>query len=307
MTQPPPPPYGPGPGQPYQADPPPKKSNRVLWLVIGGIVASCIIGLAVQVIGDRRETDAATAATSEWKPPPTTPPVTPATYELIEDGRQISMMVTTDNRAALEAAWNVMFSEFVKTHPEDGYFVYIDCAVGPAGNRLGVGKIAIGKIGQARTGLGAPGATVKYFGDVEWNNGRTCNPDMPIAPTVARTATATPSPDFPAGLDPRCSPAPADLVDRIAAKLNDGDHRVAHAVVVDGPDGTYIGASVVASDGLMIERSDVWVDTSRGLVAASSGAKRTTSLPNAISESDADTRDIADLCAWKWAKASGYA
>ncbi len=145
-----------------------------MWIILAVIILSAVIGIAVKAVGQNADDNSAAATTTTWTPVPTPPPVAPASYELIEDGKKISMMVTTDNRAALEAAWNVMFSDFVKTHPDDGYFIYIDCAVGPPGNRLGVGKIAIGKIGQARTGLGAPGATVKYFGDVDWNNGRTC-------------------------------------------------------------------------------------------------------------------------------------
>lgn len=201
MTQPPPPP---NPGTP------PKKSNRMLWLILGGIALSCVIGLVVQVIGERRESDSAAAAvTTTFQPP--APPVAATT-----------------------------------------------------------------------------------------------------APKLTRTATATPSPDFPAGLDPRCSQAPADLVEEISAKLNDPNHRVAHAVLLTSATGTpYIGASLVASDGLMIEKSDVWVNTkSRGMTAATAGARRNTDLPKTSDVLDIDLggEDVqtADMCAWKWAQASGY-
>lgn len=200
MTQPPPPPH---------PSAPPKKSNRMLWLILGGIALSCVIGLVVQVIGERRESDSAAAATTTFQPP--APPVAPTT-----------------------------------------------------------------------------------------------------APKLTRTATATPSPDFPAGLDPRCSQAPADLVEKISAKLTDPNHRVAHAVLLTSATGTpYIGASLVASDGLMIEKSDVWVNTkSRGMTAATAGARRNTDLPKTSDVLDIDLggEDVqtADMCAWKWAQASGY-
>ncbi|MGW5316706.1 hypothetical protein [Nocardia thailandica] len=138
-------------------------------------------------------------------------------------------------------------------------------------------------------------------------------PAATTAPKVQRTATAIPSPDFPAGLDARCSQAPADLVARISAKLADPTHRVAHAVVLTSATGVpYIGASIVAADGLMIEKSDVWVNTrSRGMTAATAGARRTTpTLPKTtdVLEIDLGGEDVqtADMCAWKWAKASGY-
>src|SRR5690606_26874260 len=93
-------------------------------------------------------------------------------------------------------------------------------------------------------------------------------------PGITRTATVTPSPDFPTTLDPRCSAAPPELVEKIAAKLKNPNRRVAHAVLVTPVTGTpFIGASIVAADGLMVERSDVWVNTkSRGMTAATSGA-----------------------------------
>ncbi len=140
----------------------------------------------------------------------------------------------------------------------------------------------------------------------------TTAPTPTAAPSFTRTATVTPSPDFPAGLDARCSQAPADLVEKISAKLKNPNHRIVHAVLVTPPAGTpYIGASVVAADGLMVERSDVWVNTkSRGMTAATSGARRTTDLPKAtdVIELDMSTEEFqaADMCAWKWAQASGY-
>ncbi|MFC5789648.1 hypothetical protein ACFPPE_07245 [Agromyces tardus] len=131
-------------------------------------------------------------------------------------------------------------------------------------------------------------------------------------PKFTRTATVTPSPDFPAGLDSRCSQAPAELVAKISAKLTDPNHRVAHAVLLTSVTGTpYIGASIVAADGLMIEKSDVWVNTkSRGMTAATSGARRTTNLPKTTDVLDIDLGgddvQTVDMCAWKWAQASGY-
>lgn len=138
-------------------------------------------------------------------------------------------------------------------------------------------------------------------------------PAATTAPKSTRTATATPSPDFPTGLDGRCSQAPADLVAKITAKLGDPNHRVAHAVLLTSATGVpYIGASIVAADGLMIEKSDVWVNTkSRGMTAATAGARRTTpTLPKTTDVLDIDLggEDVqtVDMCAWKWAKASGY-
>lgn len=142
--------------------------------------------------------------------------------------------------------------------------------------------------------------------------GSSATPAPTTAPKLTRTATVTPSPDFPAGLDARCSAAPADLVAKISAKLKDPNHRIAHAVVVTSATGSpYIGASVVAADGLLIERSDVWVNTkSRGMTAATSGARRTTDLPKSsdVIELDMSSNEFqaADMCAWKWAQASGY-
>lgn len=132
------------------------------------------------------------------------------------------------------------------------------------------------------------------------------------APKFTRTATVTPSPDFPAGLNERCSAAPADLVAKISAKLKDPNHRVAHAVLLTSATGTpYIGASIVAVDGLMVEKSDVWVNTkSRGMTAATAGARRNTDLPKTTDVLDIDLGgddvQTADMCAWKWAQASGY-
>ncbi|MGW6121522.1 hypothetical protein ACWFRF_20945 [Nocardia sp. NPDC055165] len=137
-------------------------------------------------------------------------------------------------------------------------------------------------------------------------------PAATTAPKFTRTATVTPSPDFPAGLDPRCSQAPADLVEKITAKLKDPGHRVAHAVLLTSATGApYIGASIVAADGLMVEKSDVWVNTkSRGMTAATAGARRTTDLPTTTDVLDIDLGgdevQAVDMCAWKWAQASGY-
>lgn len=137
-------------------------------------------------------------------------------------------------------------------------------------------------------------------------------PAPTTAPKFTRTATVTPSPDFPTGLDPRCSQAPADLVAKITAKLKDPNHRVAHAVLLTSAMGTpYIGASIVAADGLMIEKSDVWANTkTRGMTAATAGARRNTDLPKTTDVLDVDLGgddvQTVDMCAWKWAKASGY-
>ncbi|WP_446224992.1 hypothetical protein ACTWPB_07700 [Nocardia sp. IBHARD005] len=132
-------------------------------------------------------------------------------------------------------------------------------------------------------------------------------------PTVQRTATATLSADYPSGLNARCSQAPADDVTKIQAKFKDSTQRLAHAVILTGADGRkYLGASVVKADGVLVQKSDVWVHTiSSGWTAATGGARSTTTWPktsDVVTNVDLGGEDVqtADRCAYDWAKISGY-
>ncbi|MEU4417945.1 hypothetical protein [Nocardia salmonicida] len=130
-------------------------------------------------------------------------------------------------------------------------------------------------------------------------------------PPLQRTATATPSPDFPAGLNPRCAKAPTDLVAAVNAGLKDRNHTLAHAVVLRGGDGfEYLGASIVDPAGLLIQRSDVWVRGRGKVYAASGGARNESTFERASRGLDVDLAGVdfvtADECARAWAKVSGY-
>lgn len=130
-------------------------------------------------------------------------------------------------------------------------------------------------------------------------------------PKLERTATATPSPDFPAGLSPRCSKAPADLVAAVSAGLKNKNHEIAHAVLVYGSDGyEYLGASIVDKSGLLIQRSDVWVRGLGRVWAASGGARNESTFDRASRGLGVDLAGedfvTADECARAWAKVSGY-
>ncbi|MFD3594348.1 hypothetical protein ACFWU5_16615 [Nocardia sp. NPDC058640] len=122
-----------------------------------------------------------TTTTRTSTPVPAPAPVTPATYELREDGKKLTMLVTTDDTVAIGPAFKQIADNFIATRPNGGYHVMIDCAIDydptkPA-NRLGVGKIAVGQLGAAQTGLSAAGMST-----VAWNTGRTCQPGF-VEPT----------------------------------------------------------------------------------------------------------------------------
>lgn len=107
---------------------------------------------------------------------PTGAPRTPE-YELSRDGRGITVLVKTDDTQLLGLVWREVSGRVLGTDPEGGYFVTIDCAFGhdpaKAANRLGNGKIAVGKLGAAQTGL-QPGQR-----QIDWVPGRTCRADAP--------------------------------------------------------------------------------------------------------------------------------
>jgi len=98
---------------------------------------------------------------------PKTPP-----YELLENGRQLTALVRTDDTELLRLVYREISGRTIGTRPAGGYFLNIDCAInnepGKAANRLATAKIAVGTLGAAQTGLG-PGKST-----IDFNTGRTC-------------------------------------------------------------------------------------------------------------------------------------
>ncbi|MFI6574035.1 hypothetical protein [Nocardia fluminea] len=95
------------------------------------------------------------------------------------------------------------------------------------------------------------------------------------------------------------------------AGLKNRNHTIAHAVVLHGGDGfEYLGASIVDPDGLLIQRSDVWVRGRGQVYAASGGARNESVFDRASKGLNVDLAGLdfvtADECARAWAKISGY-
>ncbi|MFD4438971.1 hypothetical protein ACFWPK_04235 [Nocardia sp. NPDC058519] len=139
------------------------------------------------------------------------------------------------------------------------------------------------------------------------------NPPTAIAPptTNAPAPQATTVAAFPAGLNPRCSEAPADLVAAATAGLKDRTHTLANTVVLRGADGyEYLGASVIAPGGKLIQRSDVWVRGRGKVYAASGGARNTSTFDRASSGLNVDLAGddfvTVDRCTYDWSKIAGH-
>jgi hypothetical protein len=115
--------------------------------------------------GEQDDTTAASVPTTTAGLPPTAAP-----YELREDGRDLTMLVTTDNTDELGAAFRALADTVVDSYPDGGYFVQIDCALEGQSTRLGNGKIAVGSLGAAQTGLSAGQR------DIDWLTGQNCQP-----------------------------------------------------------------------------------------------------------------------------------
>lgn len=167
MTQPPRP-------QPAQ----PQKPSRAIWYVVGSVVVLALVVGIGRVVGadDGSSTAVATSTPVPSRTTASAPPVAPAAYELREDGRRLTMLVSTDDTKAIRQAFDQLADNVVTSRPDGGYHVAIDCAIGydpdKAANRLGTGKIAVGQLGAAQTGLARAGMS-----SIDWNTGRTCRPD----------------------------------------------------------------------------------------------------------------------------------
>lgn len=114
-----------------------------------------LILLVVGVVGcSAKETSNQPTVTSTPKATPVAPAV-PA-YQLSENSRKLTALVKTDDTEQLRLVYREISGNVLATHPEGGYFLYLDCAFGndpsKAANRLATAKIAVGKLGAAQTG-----------------------------------------------------------------------------------------------------------------------------------------------------------
>lgn len=143
--------------------------SRNIVIAVGVILATLLVcGGFGALTGSTEEPE---------KSPQPTPDTPPAPYELIEDAGLLTMRVTTDHTGALGAAFRELARRVLDTYPEDGYFVQVDCAIDGQNGRLGNGKIAVGTMGAARTGLPVDGQ------HIEWLTGKHCRPGY-VEPTV---------------------------------------------------------------------------------------------------------------------------
>ncbi|MBF6189406.1 hypothetical protein [Nocardia farcinica] len=101
----------------------------------------------------------------------------PPTYQLSEDRGVLTALVRTDDTAELRSVFDEIADDVLANRPDGGYHVRLDCAIGhdptKAANRLANGRIAVGALGAAQTGL-KPGQRT-----IEFNTGRTCREGAP--------------------------------------------------------------------------------------------------------------------------------
>lgn len=136
------------------------------------VTALTVLAFGIAGCGSEPATPAATTT-------PAAAPA-PAAYELTESGRQLTALVRTDDTGQLGAAFREISTKVLFGRPEGGYFVHFDCAYGndpsKAANRLATGKIAVGRLGAAQTGL-PEGET-----SIDYQTGRTCRDTPPSTP-----------------------------------------------------------------------------------------------------------------------------
>lgn len=113
----------------------------------------------------------------------TAAPVTPAEYTTTDDEtkpgqHQVTMTVTTDDTAAIEAAFHQLKAKLIGAHETGAYWVAVNCGLpNPNGSdrgvRLGNGKIAVGDLAAAQTGLRSMGSELNF------NPNTFCRTDVP--------------------------------------------------------------------------------------------------------------------------------
>ncbi|AHH22121.1 hypothetical protein NONO_c73650 [Nocardia nova SH22a] len=120
---------------------------------------------------------------------PTSAPVTvaPAAYTTADNQTKpgqhhMTMTVTTDDTAAIQAAFYQLKAKLIGAQETGAYWVAVDCGLpNPNGSdrgvRLGNGKIAIGDLAAAQTGLRSMGSEMSF------NPNTFCRNDAP--PTAA--------------------------------------------------------------------------------------------------------------------------
>ena len=158
-------PYGPynppmpGPPMPGKQPPNARQGNPRRWWIVAGAVLVLVAlgGLAAAVTPDDEGGQPA-AATS-----PTVPP-----YKVVRTfgkGLSTDITVEVDSAEGLRA----VFDDVRKKHGDDGgYFVIINCSTGGtkrADNRLANGRYAVGREGEATTGLDDGGSEFEVLPD----------------------------------------------------------------------------------------------------------------------------------------------
>lgn len=159
----------------------PQETNSRNWKttaakVVGGIVVVYLVLVACDrfVFGPDRDESAASAATSSSTAPVAEVEVPP--YEIASDDDDLIIAhvhLGSDDALGLRRIHVNLMQRIMREKPDGGYFIYYDCATpNPDGsvNRIGTGKVAVGRLGAAQTGLEINGNELRP------NSGRVCEP-----------------------------------------------------------------------------------------------------------------------------------
>ena len=145
------PPPMPGPPMPGKRPPNAGQGNPLRWWIVAGAALVLVVlgGLAAAVTPDDGGDGQPTAAAA---------PAVPA-YKVVEARKKgMAGYVTVEVKAMPpDGGLRAVFDDVRKRYPKDGgYFVTINCATGGTAkvdNRLANGRYAVGREGEAATGL----------------------------------------------------------------------------------------------------------------------------------------------------------
>lgn len=159
-----PPPAAPPPGPPMPGRRPPKARQgdpRRGWIVAGAVLVLIVLGGLAAAMGPDDGGDGQPAAATA----PAVPP-----YKVVKTfgkGLSTDITVEVDSVEGLRA----VFDDVRKKHQEDGgYFVIVNCSTGGTkarDQRLANGRYAIGKEGEATTGLDDGGSEFEVLPDAQ--------------------------------------------------------------------------------------------------------------------------------------------
>ncbi|MBM4574956.1 hypothetical protein GS896_25660 [Rhodococcus hoagii] len=154
------------------------------------IAAAVVVGLGASLTACSSDdtTDTATAAAASTTTTRTFVPPPAAPYTLHRDGKdEFTATVTTADTQALRVTWQKIRKEILASEPDGGYFIHFDCAnpTPEHSPRIGNGKVAVGRLGAAQTGLNAGSHEMKFV------DGARCGDDPGYTSTADRKAPLT--------------------------------------------------------------------------------------------------------------------